>query len=51
MLADAVGCLNQFSWKNGISDTMSPSAIVTGATTPEYNRMRVEFGTYVRATL
>ena len=45
MVTDTVRCLNQFPWKNGISDTMSPHAILTGASPPDYNCMRVEFGT------
>ena len=48
MVIDAVRCLNQFPWANGISDTMSPACIVTGAANPEYNQMRIEFGTYVQ---
>lgn len=48
MVADAVRCLNQFPRKNGISDTLSPTNIVTGLPNPDYNRMRIEFGTYVQ---
>jgi hypothetical protein len=48
MTADVVRCLNQFPWKYGISETLSPSAIVTGAATPDYSAMRVEFGSYVQ---
>jgi hypothetical protein len=48
MVYDAVRCLNQFPWQDGISASLSPDAIVTGAPTPDYNRMRVEFGTYVQ---
>jgi hypothetical protein len=48
MVTDAVRCLNQFPWQHGVSATLSPDAIVTGAPTPDYNRMRVEFGTYVQ---
>jgi hypothetical protein len=48
MVADTVRCLNQFPWKNGISDTMSPATVLTGAGTPDYTRMRLEFGTYVQ---
>lgn len=47
MVADVVRCLNQFPWKNGISDTLSPASIVTGVPSPDYNHMRIEFGTYV----
>ena len=48
MVADAVRCLNQFPWKNGISDTMSPATIVTGVGTPAYDSMRIEFGSYAQ---
>ena len=49
MVADAVRCLNQFPWANGVSDTMSPAGIVTGAGAPDYNCMRIEFGSYAQA--
>jgi hypothetical protein len=48
MMMDVVRCLNQFPWKNGISDALSPAAIVTGAAPPDFNNMRLEFGTYVQ---
>ena len=31
-----------------MSDTLSPDAIVTGARPPDFNNMRLEFGTYVQ---
>ncbi|KAI2505105.1 Reverse transcriptase (RNA-dependent DNA polymerase) [Fragilaria crotonensis] len=46
MVNDSVRCLNQFPHATGISATMSPSIIVTGTATPDYNAMRVELGTY-----
>jgi hypothetical protein len=48
MTSDIVRCLNQFPWKYGISDTMSPSTIVVGTGPPDYNNMRIEFGSYVQ---
>ncbi|KAI2506455.1 Reverse transcriptase (RNA-dependent DNA polymerase) [Fragilaria crotonensis] len=48
MVDDSVRCLNQFPHATGISATMSPSTIVTGTATPDYNAMRVELGTYVQ---
>jgi Zinc knuckle len=48
MVADAVRCLNQFPWKNGVSTTLSPACILTGAAVPDFNSMRLEFGTYVQ---
>jgi hypothetical protein len=48
MVTDATRCLNQFPRKNGISATMSPATIVTGVGTPDYHRMKLEFGAYVQ---
>ena len=48
IVADAVRCLNQFPWANGISANTSPLSIVTGAAAPDYNNMRVELGQYVQ---
>ena len=48
MLDDAVRCLNQFPWKIGISATMSPASLVLGHATPDFTKMRLEFGTYVQ---
>ena len=48
MVADAVRCLNSFPWRYGISATLSPTTIVTGAASPDYNCMRLELGAYVQ---
>ena len=48
MVSDAVRCLNQFPWENGISETMSPASLVTGVGNPDYHHMRVELGAYVQ---
>ena len=48
MVSDVVRFLNQFPWQHGISDTLSPAAIVTGIGTPDFHNMRLEFGTYVQ---
>jgi Reverse transcriptase (RNA-dependent DNA polymerase)/Zinc knuckle len=48
MVSDTVRCLNQFPWKHGISETLSPSAIVVGYANPDFNNMRIEFGTYAQ---
>ena len=48
MVDDAVRCLNLFPWKNGISADMSPAVIVAGTPPPDFNKMRLEFGTYVQ---
>lgn len=48
MAADVVRCLNQFPRKNGISATISPASILTGAPLPDFHCMRLEFGSYVQ---
>jgi hypothetical protein len=48
LASDAVRCLNQFPWKNGVSDTMSPTSIITGKPTPDFQQMRIEFGSYAQ---
>ena len=48
IVKDAVRCLNQFLWSHGVSDTMSPDTIITGAPPPDYNNLRLEFGSYVQ---
>jgi hypothetical protein len=48
MVADVVRCLNQFPRKHGISDSLSPACILTGAPNPDFNHMQLEFGSYVQ---
>jgi hypothetical protein len=48
MVHDTVRCLNMFPWANGISATLSPTSIVTGAAPPNFNHMRIEFGSYAQ---
>jgi len=40
--------LNQFPTKNGVSDTLSPLTIMTGRANPDYNDLKLEFGSYVQ---
>jgi hypothetical protein len=40
--------LNLFPAKNRVSDTMSPLTIMTGRPTPNYNDMKIEFGSYAQ---
>jgi hypothetical protein len=47
MVENAIKGLNDFPAKDGISTTISPKTIVTGAPAPDYNDMKLEFGTYV----
>ena len=46
MLYDVVRSLNQFPWPYGISQSLSPAAIVTGARPPDFNKLTLEFGSY-----
>ena len=36
MVVDAVRCLNQFPWRYGVSDTLSPDSLVTGRPSPDF---------------
>jgi hypothetical protein len=44
----AVSCLNMLPHPDGVSLTMSPATIVTGAPKTDYRTMRLEFGSYVQ---
>jgi len=44
----AAKSVNQFPAKNGISDTLSPLTIMTGRANPNYNDLKLEFGSYVQ---
>jgi hypothetical protein len=44
----AARTLNSFPHQDGISDTLSPSNIVTGAPKPDYKTLPLKFGTYVQ---
>ena len=41
MVHDAIRCLNNFPWKYGVSYTLSPACIVTGAPPPDYNALTI----------
>jgi len=43
--------LNQFPAQNGISDTLSPLTILTGRPNPDYNDLKLEFGSYAQVFL
>lgn len=45
---NAVKGLNLFPVKGGVSDTLSPRAIVGGLGNPDYNKMKLEFGAYTQ---
>ncbi len=44
MVDDVIRCLNIFPRCRGVSKTLSPAAIVTGAALPDFNTLRLEFG-------
>jgi hypothetical protein len=44
MVTDVVQCLSQFPWSVGISNTLSPSTIVTGQPCPDFTSMHLKFG-------
>jgi hypothetical protein len=48
MVADVIRCLNMFPAATGFSDVLSPLYIVTGAPRPDFNAMKLEFGSYVQ---
>ena len=48
LVQHVTNCLNMFPRKNGISDTMSPTTIVTGRGLPNFHSFSLEFGTYVQ---
>ena len=39
---------NQFAAPDGISKTLSPLTIITGAPPPDYSKMKLQFGSYVQ---
>jgi Reverse transcriptase (RNA-dependent DNA polymerase) len=48
VVAEVVRCLNMLPAPHGVSQTLSPLSIVTGAPGPDYNAMQLEFGSYVQ---
>jgi hypothetical protein len=44
----AVTVMNQFPALDGVSDTLSPLTIMTGKPCPDYNTMKIEFGSYAQ---
>jgi hypothetical protein len=48
LVAHATICLNQFPWVHGVSRSLSPASIVTGVPPPDFNKLRIEFGSYVQ---
>lgn len=48
MLDHVTLCLNMFPAPNGVSDTISPLSLVTGAPRSDFARLTLEFGAYVQ---
>jgi len=48
LVFNSAKALNQFPAQNGISDTLSPLTILTGCLNPDYNDLKLEFGSYVQ---
>jgi len=41
--------LNIFPWKYGVSTELSRETIMTGFPPPDYNKLKIEFGSYAWA--
>ena len=48
LVAMATRCLNGFPKEDGVSEHMSPHSIVTGRSRVDYNKIPLEFGSYVQ---
>ena len=48
LVAMATRCLNGFPKEDGVSEHMSPYSIVTGRSRVDYNKIPLEFGSYVQ---
>ena len=48
LVAMATHCLNGFPKEDGVSEHMSPYSIVTGRSRMDYNKIPLEFGSYVQ---
>ena len=44
MIQDAIYWLNAFPSDNGVSDTLSPDAIMNGLPNPNYDKLTIDFG-------
>jgi hypothetical protein len=42
----SITSLNQLPAADGLSDTVNPLCIITGKSNPDFNNLRIEFGTY-----
>ena len=48
LIQDMVTCLNIFPSRNGISSDLGPEAIILGSPIPDYNKLRIAFGSYAK---
>ena len=48
LVAMATRCLNGFPKEDGVSEHMSPHSIVTGRARMDYNKIPLEFGSYIQ---
>ena len=48
MVQNVAKNLNMFPTESGFLDTMSPLSIVVGTATPNYNKLKLEFGAYIQ---
>ena len=48
LVAMATRCLNRFPKDDGVSEHMSPHSIITGCARMDYNKLLLEFGSYVQ---
>ena len=48
LVAVATHCLNSFPKDDGVSEHMSPLSIITGQVHMDYNKLLLEFGSYVQ---
>ena len=48
LVAIATRCLNGFPKDDGVSEHMSPHSIITGQACMDYNKIPLEFGSYVQ---
>ena len=48
LMMHVVHYLNIFPWKYGVSTELSPETIMTGFPAPDYNELKIEFGSYAQ---
>jgi len=48
LMMHVVHQLNIFPWKYGLSHELSPETIMIGSAAPDYNKLKIEFGSYAQ---